>query len=122
MLSTYAPYQASIQRQIDYAQKKLLVVEIPLSLRATTYLRLCCSALRQAHQARLATASGFRSQAPKITYLGLLRQLMQESSDWWNACYVSPAGLLESTNSAIQSLLQPLNTFVQSYCELLLVA
>jgi hypothetical protein len=119
MLLTHAPYQASIERQIQYAQDKLMMTDVPLSLRATSYLRLGCSAMRQSHQSKNMRYLVSPAQIEQVSYLDLLRQLIQQSPTWWNTCYVGYEGLLKSRDPKIQHILQPLNTFMQGYLQLL---
>jgi hypothetical protein len=88
-------------KAIKYAQTKLTQDHIPLSIRAISYIRICCNQIRKI------------SNFAVPIYGNLLENLMKESVDWWQTCYVNQEQLLKSNNHQIDQLLQPLNTFVQ---------
>ena len=115
MNPTYHSSKSSVRHQLIYAQHKLMITTIPFGLRAISYIRICCSAMRKSPRLRKAanptSSTSWDTQTP---YLNLLGRLLQETPDWWNTCYVSGEGLLESNNANIQRLLQPLNAFVQA--------
>jgi hypothetical protein len=107
---------ASIRHQLIYAQQKLMMSEVPLSLSAISYVRICCAAMRKFDRLKQA-ANPFQPNYPtaQAPYLNLLGRLAQEVPDWWTTCYVSRDGLLESNNLKIYQLLRPLNHFVQAH-------
>jgi hypothetical protein len=99
-------------RQLHFAQCKLQSNHIPLQLRAIAYVRICSSAMQHYQSVwRLKPRA-------KTPYLNLLKSLSEQERYWWNTCWVSRDGLLESTNPAIHQLLNPLNTFIQEQLEL----
>lgn len=101
----------SIQYQLHFAQCKLLSSDIPLQLRAVSYIRIGCSAMRKYQAMR------YSSQSTKTPCLSLLKSLSEQEHAWWNSCRVSCDGSLESTNLAIHQLLHPLNVFIQEQLE-----
>ena len=107
--------QSSIQYQLVYAQEKLMTTTLPLELRAISYIRICCSAMRKSCllQQPGSTQRSISVNKPK-PYLELLGCLSQEVPNWWNTCYVSDEGFLESHNANIQRLLQSINAFVEA--------
>lgn len=120
MNSSVKTNHSLIRKQLNFAQHKLLSTNIPLQLRATSFIRICCSAMQAYHT----LTSGPPSIYPKYwnantPYLHLLKLLADENSQWWMTCTVSYEGLLESSNPVIRQLLHPLNTFVQAPFNLL---
>lgn len=105
----------SFYQQVIYAQQKLKRTDIPLSLKATSYVRICCNAMRKSPRLELVAnrskSSPWDSRTP---YLNLLGRLSREVPDWWTTCYVTRDGLLQSRHPKIRQLLQPLNGFVKS--------
>ncbi|MEM9265951.1 MAG: hypothetical protein AAGA46_10550 [Cyanobacteria bacterium P01_F01_bin.13] len=109
---TYNNDQPFMSCQLMYAKQNLLMQDIPIQLRSVAYIRICCSAMREANQLHRIPKNKYWN--PQYPYLSLLRYLIWETSAWWTTCYVNDNGLLESRNSNIQKLLQSLNSFVQS--------
>lgn len=98
---------------ISFAKYKLFELEIPMQLRATSYLRLCCSAMQKSHAPYLTQQLCSGREPLETSYLELLRRLADRDPEWWNLCYVSYEGFLKSNDVMINQYLQPLNYFVQ---------
>jgi hypothetical protein len=95
---------------LDYARTKLLT-RIPRQLKMTSYLRLCCLAIRKLHQRRgLALNEAFDD-----SYSQLLQVLCNHNPEWWRHCWSSDRGILKSDDPTIDKLLQPLEYFVEIY-------
>jgi hypothetical protein len=114
MQSAQQSAQQSVHHGISFAKYKLFELEIPMQLRATSYLRLCCSAMRKKfHTSYLIQQFRSEQYLLETSYLELLRRLAERDPEWWNLCYVSYEGFLKSNDSTINQYLQPLNYFVQ---------
>ncbi|MEB3229551.1 MAG: hypothetical protein VKJ64_00975 [Leptolyngbyaceae bacterium] len=101
--------------RLTYAQQQLLVPEVPLSLKATTYIRICCNAMVKHNQAiKAGDCEPILSGKTHTPYLNFLRRLALINSQWWTTCYVESDGTLASHDEYIHSLLIVLNAFVQS--------
>ncbi len=100
--------------QLAFARRKLLAPDIPLCLKAISYVRICCSAMKKLDYLPS------NHQYHKTPYLSLLKSLSQTDSPWWNKCQVTYEGKLRSDDPIIDRLLQPLNNFVD--CQLKLSA
>ena len=107
------------RRQLINAQQKLMMPDVPMALKAISYIRICYSAMQKSHQLHkfLPPNDEFHLSNTQTPYLSFLERLAQEHSTWWTTCYVSQNNLLESKNSNIHQLLQPLNAFVQANLE-----
>ena len=108
-------YQTTI-RQLAFAKQKLFAQNIPHRLKAISYLRICCSAMKKLHYF---PSNHQWSKSQKTPYLSLLKSLSQRDPQWWNHCQVSDDKGLTSSDPIINELLQPLNVFVESRLNLL---
>ncbi len=89
-MMTIAPQSQPTQQRLAAARQKLSAPHVPALLRITAFLRLSCTAL----------------DTPG-TYPQLLQALAQYDKDWWQACEISPDGLLCSADPEISWLLAP---------------
>ena len=99
--------------QLAFAKQKLFAPDIPLRLKAISYVRICCSAMKKLDYF---PSSDRGSNYHKTPYLSLLKLLSQTDSQWWNKCQVTYEGKLRSDDPMIERLLQPLNNFID--CQL----
>ena len=99
--------------QLAFAKQKLLTPDIPLCLKAISYVRICCSAMKKLDYY---PSNDRGSNYHKTPYLSLLKSLSQTDSQWWNKCQVTYEGKLRSDDPIIDGLLQPLNNFID--CQL----
>ncbi len=99
-----------------YAKTKLLTAAIPMQLKAVSYLRLCCIAMGKLQQSIeiLDIEYLIIEFVTDNLYSTLLRDLGKRHPEWWNQCWISDRGLLESEDPEIDHLLQP----VVFFCEL----
>ena len=102
--------------RLAFARQKLFARDIPLCLKAISYVRICCSAMKKFDYF---PSNDRRSDCQKTPYLSLLKSLSQKDSQWWNKCQVSYEGRLRSDDPTIDRMLQPLNTFIDSQLTLL---
>jgi len=98
---------AFISYYLNLARHQLLDNNIPLQIRATAYIRICCSIARKCHYSTPNSEPGHKKQSVQISYLDVLKWLSDQDSQWWNTCYVNPEGLLESDNPDINERLKP---------------
>jgi hypothetical protein len=101
-----------ILRTLSYSRHKLLDKDIPMQLRATSYLRISCSSLKKLDNLE---SLSIEMQLQDIQFSLLLKSLTEYDSRWWDRCTVSSQGVLKSENSVIESLLEPL-TQIHLYC------
>lgn len=101
--------------QLAFARRKLLAPDIPLCLKAISYVRICCSAMKKLDYL---PSNDRGSNYYKTPYLSLLKSLSQTDSQWWNKCQVTDEGSLRSDNPTIDRLLQPLNNFIDRQLKL----
>ncbi len=106
-------YDQTVLSQLAFARQKLLAPDIPLCLKAISYVRICCSAMKKLDYF---PSNDRGSNYHKTPYLSLLKSLSQTDSQWWNKCQVTYEGRLRSDNPIIDRLLQPLNNFID--CQL----
>ena len=106
-------YQTTIG-QLAFAKQKLFAQNIPHRLKAISYLRICCSAMKKLDYF---PSSHQWSKYQKTPYLSLLKSLSQRDPQWWNHCQVSDQLGLTSNDPTIDELLQPVNVFVESFVE-----
>jgi hypothetical protein len=106
------PETIIILRDLAYSRCQLLVKEIPMQLRVTSYLRISCSSLQKLNKlGAYGTGTGFQH----IQYFLLLKVLTEYDSCWWKRCILSSRGILKSEDSAIENILEPLSKF-HAYC------
>lgn len=113
LFQSVAEYKAILYR-LAFAKQKLLASEIPHRLRVISYLRISCSAMRKIHHLE---SNGSEDKASGTPYLSLLKSLSEHDLEWWNKCEVRGKAGLRSDDPAIEKLLQPLNTFINSRLE-----
>jgi hypothetical protein len=89
-------------RTLVYARSKLLNRNIPMQLRAVSYLRISCSALQKLQDLGV----GLPIKTTSIRFSFLLNLLTEYDPCWWDKCTVSCQGILKSENSVIQDLLE----------------
>lgn len=99
---------------LDYARAKLLT-KMPRQLKMTSYLRLCCLAIRKLRQKTGLAGKPSLNGAFDDSYSQLLQALCNRNPEWWRHCWSSDRGILKSDDSAIDKLLQPLEYFVEIY-------
>ncbi len=66
--------------QLTFAKQKLLTPDIPLCLKAISYVRICCSAMKKLDRGTPVTADDRGSNCHKTPYLSLLKSLSQTDS------------------------------------------
>ena len=99
---------------LDYARTKLLT-QMPRQLKMTSYLRLCCLALRKLRQKPELAGKSSLNETFDGSYLQLLQALCDRNPEWWSYCWSSDRGILKSYEPTINKLLQPLEYFVEIY-------
>jgi hypothetical protein len=109
--SCSTPLNREIAHLLHYAETKLLN-EMPQQLRMTSYLRLCCAAIRKLHQT---TGKEIVGVTFNDSYSHLLQVLCNHNPQWWQRCLISDRGVLKSDDLIIDKLLQPLESFIEIY-------
>lgn len=103
-----------IAHLLDYAETKLLS-ELPPQLKMTSYLRLCCAAIRGLNQNSQLSDKDRVGEVFDDSYSHLLQALCSHSSAWWKYCWSSNRGTLKSNDPVINKLLQPLEQFIEMH-------
>ncbi len=104
---------AEVIRLLSYAKIKLLTEGIPLQLKAVSYLRLCCTAMRKLHQTfKPIEPNNSNEPTEDSSFSNLLADLCHHNPEWWKQCWISDHGVLRSNDAAISKLLQPLGYFI----------
>ncbi|WP_190796092.1 hypothetical protein [Leptolyngbya sp. FACHB-541] len=107
-------FDKEVVHLLNYARTKLLT-QMPRQLKMTSYLRLCCLAIRKLRQEpRLVGKLGL-NEAFDDSYSHLLQALCNHNPEWWRHCWSSDRGILKSDDPTIDNLLQPLEYFVETY-------
>lgn len=106
---------ADFERLLSYAQTKLQVRSIPMQVRATTYLRLCCAAISKLRDNTNLVELSNEDDLMDSSFSDLLHRLCSYQNQWWKDCYVSDRGNLKSTNPKVDQLLQTFAYFVESF-------
>ncbi len=106
----------TVVRLLNYARLNLLMQSMPMQLKATRYVKLCCVAIRQFHQSFAQIGFGY-DQPPTQpqSYATVLAQLSHCDSCWWNDCWVCDRGVLHSHDPQIHQLLQPLSDLIELF-------
>ncbi len=99
---------------LNYARTKLLT-KTPQQLKMTSYLRLCCLAIRKLRQEPRLAGKHSLNAAFDDSYPHLLQALCNHNPEWWRHCWSSDRGILKSDDPTIDKLLQPLEYFVEIY-------
>jgi hypothetical protein len=97
---------------LNYARAKLLT-KMPQQIKMTSYLRLCCLAIRKLRQKRELAGKPSLSKVFDGSYSHLLQALCNHNPEWWRHCWSSDRGILKSDDTTIDKLLQPLEYFVE---------
>lgn len=90
---------------LNQAKAKLLEEDLPLSIRAISYIRICSVVMQ-------ILVKDMGENMP-LSYSTILAKLQSEDAKWWCDCYVDETGCLCSKNQQVQALIQPINTFVR---------
>jgi hypothetical protein len=112
LVKTNYPEITRISENLAYARHKLLEKEMPMQLRAISYLRISCSSFKKLIELG---ADGMAVQPENIQFSLLLKSLTEYDSRWWDRCVVSSLGILKSEDSVIENLLAPLSK-LHFYC------
>jgi hypothetical protein len=88
---------------------------MPRQLKVTSYLRLCCLAIRKLRQKPELAGKPNLNEAFDGSYSHLLQALCNHNPEWWSHCWSSDRGILKSDDPTIDKLLQPLEYFVEIY-------
>jgi len=96
-----------VRQLLLVARARLADPAVPLRIKALSYVRLCCAAMRAAERT---TARKRFYQGSRTPYLTLLAALARCDPAWWTLCRVTE-GYLVSINPAIAALLLPLYLF-----------
>jgi hypothetical protein len=99
---------------LDYARTKLLT-KMPQQLKITSYLRICCLAIRKLRQKQELAGNPSLNELFDASYPRLLQALCHYNPEWWRHCWRSDRGILKSDDPTIDKLLQPLEYFVETY-------
>ncbi len=102
-----------VVRLLNYARLNLLTQTVPMQLKATTYVKLCCEAIRKFHQsfAQLGLVYDPASTHPQ-SCAAVLAQLSRCHPQWWQTCWVSDRAILHSHDPAIHQLLIRLSDLI----------
>lgn len=106
---------ADFERLLSYAQNKLQVRSIPMQVRATTYLRLCCAAIAKLRDNTNLVELSNEDDLIDSSFSDLLHRLCSYQNKWWKDCYVSDRGNLKSTHPKVDQLLQTFAYFIESF-------
>ena len=90
-------------------KSKLLDEDLPFSLRAISYIRVCSVVMQ-------ILVKEFGGTMPN-SYSTILSELQSTDSQWWCDCYISLDGYLLSKNKDIQSVIQPINDCMSLFFE-----
>ncbi len=82
---------------LTLAAQKLQATDVPLELRIAYYLRLSCTALKDA----------------SLTYSSMMQMLFSYDRQWMTTCKVSSDGILTSSDRTIEVLLSPITALHQ---------
>lgn len=98
-----------LQAKLQVAQQKLLDAHTPALLRFSYYLRICCALMRMLE--RQGHPEAATTHRPRTRYSTLMAALSARNAQWWQTCYVNELGMLESDDSVIMQLLEPVEVF-----------
>jgi hypothetical protein len=109
-------HETEIISLLNFAKSKLLDSTVLLQLRAVSYVRLCCRAIDRLNQSTpVVEPQNFRLQRADSLYTKLLRQLTNQNPRWWEQCNADEHGILQSSNTEINQLLQSLGDVIQFF-------
>ena len=100
-------HDPSIAKNLSYIRKKNLMVDVPLKLRLSSYLRVSCSIIQRIDFNSL-DINLLEKDKQRYQYSNLCRQLCCLNPLWWKTCQVSKEGCVISNNEAIATILHPL--------------
>ena len=100
--------QHRVHELLIAARARLADPAVPLRLKALSYVRLGCAAMRTAERG---IPRAQRHLGSQTSYLTLLAALSRCDPAWWNLCSVTRQGSLVSANPATAALLLPLYLF-----------
>jgi hypothetical protein len=106
--SVWDQHRHRVRQLLTAARGRLVDPAVPLRIKALSYVRLCCAAMRMAERRTPRARHRFR---PRTSYLTLLAALTHRDPSWWTLCSITRQGHLVSTDPAIAALLLPLYTF-----------
>jgi hypothetical protein len=107
-----------VMNLLDHAKSKLRAEDIPMQMKAVSYVKLCCTAIRKLPKAvNVIETECRRELVTDNLYSSLLSDLCHLDSHWWMQCQISDRGVLQSTNTEIDYLLQPLAYFVEMFAD-----
>ena len=104
------PIPEEIIEMLAFSRNKLIDKGIAWQLRATSYLRIGCTALRKYN--RLVDEHILPGEYD-LSYLQILELLLEYDVDWWRKCHISSIGTLESHDKKISEILHFLNDFYE---------
>ncbi|MBW4498739.1 MAG: hypothetical protein KME57_03930 [Scytonema hyalinum WJT4-NPBG1] len=81
----------------------------------TSYLRLCCLAIRKLRQKPGVAGKLSLNEAFDDSYSHLLQALCNHNPERWRRCWSRDRGILKSDDPTINKLLQSLEYFVEIY-------
>lgn len=97
----------SFARNLSLVRKKNLMVDVPLKIRLSSYLRVSCAIIQRIDFNGL-DINLLEKDKQRYQYSNLFRQLCCLNLQWWNTCQVSKEGSVISNDKAIATLLHPL--------------
>lgn len=107
-----------VMNLLCHAKSKLLAEDIPMQMKAVSYVKLCCTAIRKLPKAVNVIETKCRRELVTVNlYSSLLSDLCRLDAHWWMQCQISDRGILQSTDTEIDYLLQPLGVFVELFAD-----
>ncbi len=105
-----------VVRLLNYARLNLLTQAVPMQLKATTYVKLCCLAIGKFHQSFAQLGLVYEHPANNgQAYADVLAQLSHCHPQWWNTCWGCDRAILHSNDPQIDQLLQPLSDVIELF-------
>ncbi len=104
-------YKAEVIYLLNHMKSKLLDQTLPLQFKAVSYVNICCTVMERLNQSLPAQVNDRFSD--KRLYSILLSQLCDKNPNWWEECWITDSGILQSKNSAIRQILQPITDFIE---------
>jgi hypothetical protein len=107
-----------VMNLLCHAKSKLRAEDIPLQMKAVSYVKLCCTAIRKLPNAvKMLKTECKHELVTDNLYSSLLSELCHLDPNWWMQCQISDRGILQSTDTEIDYLLQPLGFFVELFAD-----
>ena len=88
----------SVAKKLQVARQKLQMSDVPFQLRVAYYLRVACSS----------------SNPSSISYSQLMSALFEHNQNWLSTCQVTASGMLQSRDTIVQALIQPITALYES--------